>query len=59
MDQDRVMYELDMERMYEDESFTLDEANRLLQEETAVQLEEATELAYDEYLQSILSRYYE
>lgn len=47
---DQELFELDMERMYEDDSFTLDEANRELQEASAELMEAELEAVYDEYL---------
>ena len=58
MDMDRFMYEVDMERMYEDSSFPFDEVNGVLQEIGHENQEEAVEAAYDEMLESIMRFYY-
>jgi len=52
-----LMYELDMERMYEDETFELDMANAELQEAAQDLQEEEVEQAYDEMMFSILRLY--
>lgn len=58
MDMDRAMFEVDMERMYEDSSFSLDEINGLLQSIGQEMQAEAVEAAYDEMLDSIMRLYY-
>jgi hypothetical protein len=54
---DMLMYELDMERMYEDETFTLDMINAELQEAAQDLQEEEAEQAYDEMMASWLRMY--
>jgi hypothetical protein len=54
---DQELFELDMERMYEDDSFTLDEANRELQEATAELAEEELEAVYDEYMTALMRHF--
>lgn len=58
MDMDLVMYELDMERMYEDDSFVMDGVNADLQLIAQEQQEAVIEAAYDEMLDSIMQLYY-
>lgn len=58
MDMDRVMYEVDMERMYEDDSFVFDGLNADLQIIAQEQQEAVVEAAYDEMLNSIMRLYY-
>ena len=58
MDMDRVMYEVDMERMYEDDSFVFDGLNADLQLIAQEQQEAVVEAAYDEMLNSIMRLYY-
>lgn len=58
MDMDRVMYEVDMERMYEDDSFVFDGLNADLQLIAQEQQEAVVEAAYDEMLDSIMRLYY-
>ena len=52
-----LMYELDMERMYEDETFELDMVNAELQEAAQDLQEEEAEQAYDEMMASWLRMY--
>lgn len=58
MDMDRVMYEVDMERMYEDDSFVFDGLNADLQLIAQEQQEAVVEAAYDEMLNSIMRLHY-
>jgi hypothetical protein len=52
-----LMYELDMERMYEDETFELDMVNAELQLASQELQEEEAEQAYDEMMASWLRMY--
>lgn len=55
---DRMMYEVEMERMYEDDSFVLDGVNGDLQQIAQELQEDIVEAAYDEMLASIMNSYY-
>ena len=55
---EQELFELDMERMYEDDSFSLDQANRELQELGVEQMDQLVEAAYDEYLDAMMSLYH-
>jgi hypothetical protein len=50
---DTFMWELDMERGYEDEAFFLDEINLELQALGQQEITEQVELMYDEYLAAL------
>jgi hypothetical protein len=52
-----LMYELDMERMYEDETFELDMANAELQLASQELQDAEVEQAYDEMMASWLRMY--
>ena len=54
---DVLMYELDMERFYEDEAFTLDEINAELQEVAQDLQAQEVEQAYDDMLASLFRSY--
>jgi len=58
MKEDQMLFEIDMERQYEDPSWGLDYVNSELQLESGSATEEEIEAAYDEMLQSILQFYY-
>ena len=55
---EQELFELDMERQYEDESFALDEVNVRLQEVSNELMDEELELAYDDYMKAIMRAYY-
>ena len=55
---EQELYELDMERQYEDQSFILDEINLELQATTEESTEAAIEAVYDEFLDEMLRLYY-
>ena len=55
---EQELYELDMERQYEDQSFILDEINLELQAATERMVEDAIEAAYDEFLDEMMRLYY-
>lgn len=55
---EQELFELDMERMYEDNSFTLDQANLELQEAADEQVALEIEAVYDEYLDEMMRLYY-
>lgn len=57
MDQDRMFYEIDMERMYLDESFDLDQINAELQVEHQLFIDGKIEQMYDEWLDEIFKNY--
>ena len=54
MDQDRVFYELDMERMYEDSSWRLDEINSDLSAVAEQDRQFEIDQSYQEFLDAIL-----
>lgn len=58
MQEDHVLFEMDMERQYDDPSWGLDAVNAELQLESDSATKEEIEAAYDEMLQSILQFYY-
>ena len=47
---DVLLWELDMERRYEDDTFFLDQVNMELQECAEQEIDAQTELEYDQYL---------
>lgn len=55
---EQELFELDMERQYEDESFALDQVNLELQQATQEHMDAAIEAAYDEYVDEIMSMYH-
>ena len=55
---EQELFELDMERQYEDSAFELDSVNLDLQAESQQQISVQQELAYDHYLAEIMRIYY-
>lgn len=55
---EQELFELDMERQYEDDSFVQDEVNQELQQITESQIDDEVEAAYDEYLAEMFRLYY-
>ena len=58
MQEDRMLFEMDMERQYVDPSWGLDEVNAELQLLSESSMDAEIEAAYDEMLDSIMNCYY-
>ena len=58
MQEDRMLFEMDMERQYVDPSWGLDEVNAELQLLSESSMDAEIEAAYDEMLDSIKNCYY-
>ena len=58
MQEDHVLFEMDMERQYVDPSWGLDEVNAELQLVSQSAMDAEIEAAYDEMLNSIMNSYY-
>ena len=58
MQEDHVLFEMDMERQYVDSSWGLDEVNAELQLVSQSAMDAEIEAAYDEMLNSIMNFYY-
>lgn len=58
MQEDHVLFEMDMERQYVDPSWGLDAVNAELQLVSESAMDAEIETAYDEMLNSIMNSYY-
>ena len=58
MQEDHMLFEMDMERQYVDPSWGLDEVNAELQLLSESSMDAEIEAAYDEMLDSIMNCYY-